>query len=260
MEGTAKVNTQHHDYAAMLDKWQRCRDTVAGQGAVHAAKEKYLPRLKDQDDQDYNAYNLRAQLFNATWRTISSLSGMIFRNAPQLDIPASVEPFLEDVTMSGISFHILAQNSTIEILTTGRMGILVDYPQQSVEGLTKADAEKLNLRPTMQPYQAETIINWKTSRIGNQTVLSMVVLTEDAALVTESEFEHKTETRYRVLDLLNNQYRVRVFRINEKKEDERDLSCDMQKLKELAQKGDTDAQARLGYNYFYGSQIIRVGG
>jgi hypothetical protein len=122
--------------------------------------------------------------------------------------------------MSGISFHILAQNSTIEILTTGRMGILVDYPQQSVEGLTKADAEKLNLRPTMQPYQAETIINWKTSRIGNQTVLSMVVLTEDAALATESEFEHKTETHYRVLDLVDNQYRVRVFRINKKKEDE----------------------------------------
>jgi len=216
----AKVDSHHPLYDSMSDSWQSCRDCVAGQKAIHAAGERYLPKLTDQTDSDYQAYKTRAQFFNATWRTISALSGMIFRRPPVIDVAPSVEPYLDDVTMSGISFHILAQRATLEVLTTGRLGVLVDYPQQSVEGMTLADAQKLNLRPSMNTYPAESIINWKTTWSRNRTVLSMVVLTESAALETDNEFEHKTETRYRVLDLFNNQYRVRVFRINDKKEDE----------------------------------------
>ena len=50
------VDTRHTDYDAMLPKWQRMRDVVAGQDSVHAAGTKYLPRLKDQTDEDYSAY------------------------------------------------------------------------------------------------------------------------------------------------------------------------------------------------------------
>lgn len=204
----------------MADKWQRCRDTVSGQDAVHAAGVRYLPKLKDQTDEDYKAYVTRSLFYNATWRTIAALSGMLFRKAPELECSESIKPMLEDVTMSGVSFHTLAQQTAIEILTSGRMGILVDYPPQSSEGKTVADVEAMGIRPSMQTYPAESIINWKTSRIGNATVLSMVVLTEDADLEPDNEFEHKTETHYRVLDLFNGIYRVRVFRINDKKEDE----------------------------------------
>lgn len=216
----SKVDTQHPEYSKMIDKWKRCRDTVAGQDAVHEAGETYLPKLKDQSGEDYNAYVTRAQFYNAVWRTISALSGMIFRKAPVIDVPKSVEPLLEDVTMSGIDIHILAQRATIEILTTGRMGLLVDYPAQSVEGMTLADVEKLGLRPSMQVYPAESIINWKTGRVNNQTVLTMVVLTEDADIPTENEFENKTEVHYRVLDLFAGEYRQRVYRIDKDKNDE----------------------------------------
>jgi hypothetical protein len=225
---SAKVNTQHKDYAAMIEKWQRCRDTVSGQDAVHAAGETYLPKLKDQSTDDYNAYVKRAQFYNAVWRTISALSGMIFRKVPVIDVTDSISKFLEDVTMGGVNFHTFAQQTSIEILTSGRRGILVDYPQESTTGKTLAEVEKMGLRPTMQAYNAETIINWKTTRINNQTMLSMVVLTEDAEIATDSEFEVKTETHYRVLDLVYRSvndggglaYRVRLYRINDKKEDE----------------------------------------
>jgi hypothetical protein len=221
METKSQVSKTHPEYDAMSDSWQSCRDCVAGQKAIHAAGERYLPKLTDQTTDDYQAYKTRAQFFNATWRTISALSGMIFRRPPVIDVAPSVEPYLDDVTMSGISFHILAQRATLEVLTTGRLGILVDYPQQSVEGMTLADAQKLNLRPSMNVYPAESIINWRTGRVGNQTVLTMVVLIEDHAEDDpDNPFKQKTETRYRVLDLFNNQYRVRVFRIDDKGEDE----------------------------------------
>ena len=144
---------------------------------------------------------------------------MLFRRPPVVDVPESVNALLKDVTMSGVSFITFAQQIAMETLTVGRVGILVDYPSQSTEGMTAAEAAKLNLRPVMQRYETESIINWKTAWIGNKTALTLVVLTEEAAL-EGNEFEHKTETRYRVLDLFNGAYRVRVFRIDDKGEDE----------------------------------------
>lgn len=224
----SKVDTRHPDYEKMMEKWQRCRDAVSGQDAIHAAGETYLSKLKDQTIDEYDAYKLRAQFYNAVWRTISALSGMIFRKEPVIDVTESIGAYLDDVTMSGISLYVLAQYTTIEILTTGRMGILVDYPPQSVEGKTVAEVEKMGMRPSMQAYPAETIINWKTTKINNRTVLSFVVLTESVEIEADSEFEMKTEIVYRVLDLVSRSvndgggmaYRVRTYRINEKKEDE----------------------------------------
>jgi hypothetical protein len=212
------VDTQHKDYGKMAAKWQRCRDTVSGQDAVHDAGALYLPRLTDQKDSDYNAYKTRAQFYNCVWRTISALSGMMFRKAPVIEASDSVKELLKDVTLGGVSFHIFAQQTSIEILSTGRQGILVDYPDKSVEGMTAADAAKLNLRPTMQRYNAETIINWRTARINNQNVLTLVVLTEDHVEI-EEEFKENCETYYRVLDLFEGKYRVRVFRIEKEKKE-----------------------------------------
>ena len=233
------VNTSHPKYKEMLPRWKRCRDTVAGSDAVKASGVTYLPRLKDQTDEDYNAYKLRASYFNAVWRTVDALKGLIFRKPPVVEVAKSLEPMLEDVTMGGIDFQIFAQQTALEILETGRMGILVDFPSQSTAGMTKADAEALQIRPTMQRYQAESIINWKTERINNATVVSMVVLKEDAALPPDNEFEHKTETRYRVLDLARRKkedkpgegegrvYRVRVFRIDKDSKEQSQVGSDL---------------------------------
>jgi hypothetical protein len=233
------VDTHHPSYDKLSAKWRRCRDAVSGTDAVKKAGPLYLPRLKDQDDESYNAYKLRASYFNAVWRTVDALKGLIFRKPPVVEAAKSLEPMLEDVTMGGIDFQIFAQQTALEILTTGRMGILVDFSSQSTAGMTKADAEALQIRPTMQRYSAESIINWKTERINNATVVSMVVLKEDAALPPDNEFEHKTETRYRVLDLVRRKkvdkpgegggrvYRVRVFRIEEKSKEQEQVGADL---------------------------------
>ena len=219
MELKSQVSTTHHEYDAMADKWQRMRDTVAGTDAVKAAGTRYLPALKEQSTDDYEAYKTRAKFFNAVWKTVQAMTGMLFRRPPVVETAESIKPLLEDVTMSGKSFVTFAQQIAMESLTVGRVGILVDYPTQSTEGMTAAEAAKLNLRPVMQRYTAENIINWKTAWIGNKTVLTLVVLTEDAAL-EGGEFEHKTEKRYRVLDLSAGTYRVRVFHVNDNGDDE----------------------------------------
>lgn len=219
------VRTQHPEYTASLAKWKHCRDVAAGEDAVHAAGETYLPKLGDEQAKDYAARLARTPFFNATWRTIAGLRGMLFRKPAHIEAPAGVETYFPDIDMAGTPLGTFAQDVVGDALTVGRVGVLVDHPQApAADGVTVAAAQALGLRPSLQKYSAETIINWKTARIGNATVLSMVVLAEDAPLPSADEFAHACETQYRVLDLSATAiagnagvwYRQRVYHIDDK--------------------------------------------
>lgn len=219
------VRTLHPDYNTFAPKWKRVRDTVAGQDAMQTAGVAYLPRLKDETGEDYASRVKRSDFFNATWRTIDALSGMAFRKPPTRKVPASIDKYLDDVTMSGTSIDGFAKECVEEVLSPGRIGVLVDHPQRAVgqDGnvvpITVSAAQQMGLRPTLQLYTAESIRNWKCARVNNAWVLSMVVLGETAKVPDPAdEFSEKAEDRYRVLDLFNGQYRQRVFRI-EKEQD-----------------------------------------
>lgn len=209
----SKVDTQHKDFAKFLPKWQRCRDVSDGQDAVHAKGELYLPRLKEQEPADYDAYRKRAGLFNATWRTLGGLLGMMFRKPPAKDIPAGIESYMDDVDMAGVSLETFARKIALEVMEVGRVGIMIDHPAtENVTGVSVDVAQKIGLRPMMTAYLAETIINWKYRRVRNHWMLSMVVLKEMVG-EADGEFAEKQVEQYRVLDLDEaDQYRVRVFR------------------------------------------------
>lgn len=208
-------------YKQFIIMWTRIRDCVAGQDAVQAKGEVYLPRLKDQTPDDYQAYVNRATFYNASGRTISGLNGMLHRKPPQMTVPGALDDDLNDVDMQGTPFQILVKEVTNEVLEVGRVGILIDFPKmvESEQPVTIALAQSLGLRPTIQFYPTENIINWKTRRINNATVLSMVVLCE-IQNITKDEFNDNIQTNYRVLDLDGEGlYRVRVFTIDEKGND-----------------------------------------
>lgn len=223
MVNKKSVTTLHADYLKMRDKWRRCRDVAGGQDSMREAGQRYLPKLTDQTSEAYDSYLLRATFFNATWRTISGFVGMMFRKPEIVDVPASIKPFLDDVTMGGEPLHIFVQELAEECFTVGRAGLLVDYPAMATDQVvTVAMAQAMGLRPTLQRYTAESIINWRKGSVANVTKLLLVVLTEEAYLPTD-EFSGKCETHYRVLDLIQSPfdpekmaYRVRVFRIDAK--------------------------------------------
>lgn len=234
------VETQHPEYIARCAQWKRCRDAVAGEDAVHLAGELYLPKLKDQETTEYDAYKKRAGFYNATGRTVSGLIGMLFRKPPTEVVPSGIEDDLSDVDMKGKPFLMFAQDIAEECLIVGRVGVLVDHaaPPPSTIVATVANAKELGLRPMLLMYKAEEMINWKTDRINNRTVLSMVVVTEEHEYPIgqgpdmgpfapkSTEFSPICETRYRVLDIdatNSNTYRQRVFR---KDKNNNDVLCE----------------------------------
>lgn len=196
------VNSKHPEYAAMLPVWAMMRDVAQGQRAIHKAGEKYLPKFKGESKEDYAARVMRTPFFNATYRTIAGLKGMLFRVAPEITVSPAVKGMLEDITKTGVSIATFMQKIAEECLTVGRVGVMCDYPSAPTDGLTRARAEAMNLRPHLSMYRAESIINWDTAWVNNRTVTSRVVLEETQAIDDPSdEFKKTTRTVYRVLDL-----------------------------------------------------------
>jgi hypothetical protein len=214
------VDYKHPDYVEMAPKWNRCIMTAKGQDAVHEAGVAVLPALADQSPLEYENYKTRALFYNATWRTIVGLQGMIFRKPPDVTVGAVVQPMLDDVTLSGQSLHMFTLEVLEEALKVGRVGVFVDYPTVDTGTVTAADALRENHRPMLRSYCALSIINWKTRTYKNATVLAMVVLRE-MVNVPIDEFQDRQQEQFRVLDLIDvvlprtgelmTMYRVRVI-------------------------------------------------
>ena len=81
------VNSTHPEYDASAPDWSRARHVLAGEDAVKAAGEKYLPRIDSQTDTEFAAYRTRAAFFNATGRTAEGYVGLMLRRPPFVKAP-----------------------------------------------------------------------------------------------------------------------------------------------------------------------------
>lgn len=159
--------------------WQMVNDVVAGEMAVKAQGQKYLPKPNPTDrtkenDARYSQYIDRAVFFNATGRTLDGMIGIALRNGPELELPASMEFVKTDIDGSGGGISNQAHRVLEDVLKTGRDGLLVDYP--SVDGaVSLAQQQEKNIHATIAVYTAENIINWRLDAFNN---LALVVLFE----------------------------------------------------------------------------------
>ena len=186
------VDIQHRLYKTAMDWWIRCRDAYEGTDAVKMAGAKYLPLLGShhKNKGSYEEYKLRALYFNATGRTVDGLSGAIAQKPPTIKLPKEREELIEDATLKGESLEELIKDVQKEVLKVGRVGVLVDW------------AADEGVRPFAVVYRAEDIVNWRTSKIKGDEVLTRVVLREAHEDVNpDDEFDIIQLTQYRVLEL-----------------------------------------------------------
>jgi hypothetical protein len=171
------VNSTHPEYDANIAAWQRARDVFAGEDAIKAAGELYLPRLDCQDDTEYAAYKHRALFFNATARTADGFVGLIFRRDPSFKLPSgkgvgdALAQFVADADMLGTPLSAFSKKLVAEIMNVGRAGTLVDWSDGS-------PGQRGENRAYAVAYRAEDIINWHTERVNGRNVLTLVVLNE----------------------------------------------------------------------------------
>ncbi|HEY0684755.1 MAG TPA: DUF4055 domain-containing protein [Steroidobacter sp.] len=210
-----EVTFQHPDYKAALPDWELVADAAAGERAVKAAGEKYLPKPNKADTSRenqarYEQYVARAMYYNATRRTLSGLCGVAFNKWPEIELTGSLEEFQNNVTGAGVPLVQHAQATLAEILKTGRAGLLADYPKTD-GAVSRADQKSGGIQPTITMYPATAIINWRTFKRGSEVLLKFVVLAETHE--TDNGFELKQEPQFRVLRLTEaGVYQVEIWR------------------------------------------------
>jgi hypothetical protein len=214
----------HPLYTANLKNWTKCRDVVEGKERLHAKDtiragvSEYLLIPSGLNAQEFANYSERAAFFGATARTIDAFVGLIMAKPATVEAPPQTKKLLEDITLSGIPLRDFTQHILREEMTTTRAGILVDVSTAQLEtkGLTVAQVQKLNIRPSMHLYKAEQITDWDESVVNGKRQTSRVNLMEEYTERSEDdEFLVETKLRFRVLDLYKGQYRVRVFAEND---------------------------------------------
>ena len=59
---------------------------------------------------------------------MQGMTGTVFRQEPVIEVPTPMEPHIADITQTGISLRMFAEQAVRETLLMGRFGVLIDYP------------------------------------------------------------------------------------------------------------------------------------
>ena len=204
------TNYTHPLYDQFAPLWRRVRDAVAGEDAIKAAREHYLPRPNEADVSShevarYETYLRRAVYYNATGRTLAGIIGIAFANWPQ--VVTRQKELLVDVG-SGVTVIGQAQMVLSDIMQTGRAGLLADYSKGDLisREMTVAEAEKKGIRSFIANYTAEQILTWEL----DGRVLTRVVLLEGHELHEDGKVQ--TIPQLRELKLTADGYTVGIWR------------------------------------------------
>ena len=182
------IEVTHEGYDKFIADWMDCQSVLDGGRAIKVEGTRFLPQPEGMSNDAYEAYVQRALFYGATGRTVEALTGAVFRREPTVELPTAFEDELEDVTLSGVSFQAIAQYIFSRVLGVGRHGVLIDWSDT-------------NARPYWSRYDATSITNWQTQRIGGKQVLTQVILHEIATTPSDDPFRpHQTE-QYRQLKL-----------------------------------------------------------
>lgn len=193
---TYRPDDQEH----LVAQWMTIRDCVAGEDAIKARGETYLPRPTGMDpksgaypavaEQYWHNYKQRASFYGMVHRTLEMLAGMAMRKDPVAQAPEAVQAVMMDKRLRGMTISEAAEACIKELSSVGRIGILVD----------SSSSPSNNNQPYLTAYLAETIVEYVVSEIetpdGPDTGLSRVRLQE----AVDEEDENEVE-RYRDLYL-----------------------------------------------------------
>ena len=203
---------KHPDYERAAPLWEKVRDACAGEDAIKAKAEAYLPAPSEEDTgaaKRYARYLQRAVYLNATGRTLQGLVGVAFANWPQVVTRHKI--LLDDADGSGVGIIGQAQGTLAQVLQTGRAALLADFAKldevtrKRVAGKTVADWEQAGGRAFVSSYTAEQVLTWETQG----TSLTRVVLLEAHTIYEGGEA--KSLPQLRELLLVGGKYIIKVW-------------------------------------------------
>lgn len=214
------INTTHPQYDSLAPRWRRMTDVCNGEDAIKKAGERYLP-MPNKDIRTpeamarYENYKDRSVFVEVTKDTLDKYTGQAFKDDPVLNVDPQLDYMKRDANGAGLSIYQIAQKAFEAQLERGRFGFFVDYPATDGE-VSQADVERKALRPTINYYSPESIINWRTTVVGGQTITTLIVLHETVYETDDDDiFTTEAVEQWRYLGLDDIGYFVEVWRKND---------------------------------------------
>ena len=158
----------NYDYQNWRDVWRSIRHAMIGEISIKQQGAKYLPRPDGMDEEQYEAYLDRAVFYNMVYRTVTGLTGAIFRRDPRLlNAGPKLQKLAKRISKDGLSLPIFSKVIAQDMLSTGRYGVLVD----------KAPTGETS-QPYLAGYTCENILDWTEAEIDGLTEIDYVLLRE----------------------------------------------------------------------------------
>lgn len=196
------IENQHPEYITRLKEWDKCNDCYTGEGAIKARTNVYLPKLERHDDSTegkarYSDYLDRATFFGVISTVVIGRVGQIMRIPPRTSFAPAQQDWANTIMRDKSNLNELIKRVLTEIIITGRVGLLLDRPEEGGN-------------PYVVLYKAQDIVNWE---VQNDQLIR-VVLKENTVVkseTTDGKTIQVTQPRYRELRINEfNQYEVAI--------------------------------------------------
>lgn len=203
---------RHPHHTLMSLEWEKYR--LAYEGGRYF-KDHYLQKYTTREtDADFAARKRTSHVPAHAKAAIVDIRNAIFKS--MVDITRKNGPDTYTRAVQGLNYGVdgkgnsmngyMGQIILLELLVIGRVGIYVDKPHVSVDGLTLAEAK--NFSPYLYHYQAEDIYSWHYDQFNR---LDTVLLKDhDHTVDAETGLINGQEERYRLLQLIEEDGRSKV--------------------------------------------------
>ena len=168
------IEAKHPQYNIRLSEWDKCSDCYIGEDAIKAKTNTYLPKLERHDDTTegkarYADYLERASFFGVVSTVVTGRVGQVMRIPISIEMSDVIMEWSKTIMRDESNLHELTKRVLTEVITTGRVGLLLDRPEDGGD-------------PYIVMYKAQDITNWDVQ----DEVLKRLVLRETRIVTTRS--------------------------------------------------------------------------
>ena len=195
------LDTRHPLYVDMEPFWIIMSDCYAGERKVKAARAAYLPPTAGMTQDGlvgyqsgalaYNAYLKRATMPDLVTEAVETSVGIMNKKPASIELPQEMEYLRENATLQNQSLDLLLRQIHMHQLITGRAGLFVDINAE----------ESAENEPYLAFYTGSKIINWD----------KRFIILDESGIVEGTDFTWNNQKSYRVLEILDGEYRTAVF-------------------------------------------------